>query len=55
MKKYISIIVGKCGSNNDYTFNEEGSIKILKFFGLINNMKLIFFVYDAQNLLTIMI
>ena len=36
----LSIICSKCGSKDEKIFIEEESIKILKIFGLINNVEL---------------
>ena len=36
----LSIICSKCGSKDEKIFKEEESIKILKIFGLINNIEL---------------
>ena len=35
----LSIAYGKCGHEYEKIFKEEESIKILKIFGLINNME----------------
>ena len=35
----LSIICSKSGSNDEVTFKEEESIKILKILGLINNIE----------------
>ena len=34
----LSIICDKCGSNDKTIFKKEQSIKIIKMFGLINNI-----------------